>query len=69
MDRNSDYMKLMKLRDKLYTRWKLLPNKYTEAAFKEQKNWVNTMRNKLKKEYTQRKFLEARENAKKHGMC
>lgn len=51
---NIEYNRKVKQRDKLYKRWKIVQNEYTERAFKNMKNEVNKLRLKLKREYAQK---------------
>lgn len=60
-----EYLELLKLRDRLYVRWKKVPNRQTEMDFKNIKNQANNLRNKLKVQYAEKRFHGAKGNHKK----
>lgn len=60
-----EYITKLKNRDKLYVRWKRIPNEYTENEFKKEKNELNKLRTKLQKQYAERKFQQVQGDIKK----
>lgn len=55
----SEFIKKIKLRDRLYSRFKKVPSDYTQNEFKKIKNEVNNIRKRLQKDYAETKFKEA----------